>query len=290
MKDRDHIDFSELNITKEENILSTEIFEAYYNLKDVYRQYLHLCRPEFFVNNKNEQNEELFWNYLNKDEKIVEDKLIILLRELSHLQSQIRKNSSEKLISRKIQKIEEQYSGNKDLLKGIIEFLLFHIESKYLDDLGHTEAWIYLDKYYEKLSKTSIQNRNKLIYAPTWLKGDLNKFFNLLKTNKIIESSSSFEQFQLCFNGEILNDSIKIEFKKSVSIMLRIVAMELLHEVGLINSTSQKSLAHITGIKEHSYKDNKSKTKAKRNPENRKFIEGFLELKHCVFVVSSTAN
>ena len=145
---------------------------------------------------------------------------------------------------------------------GITEYLLILIDSRYVEDLGHTEAWIYLDKYYENLSNTSIANRNKIIYAPTWLKGDLNKFFTLLKNNEIIESSSSFEQFKLCLNGEILNDSIKIEFKKSVSIILRIVAMELLHEVGLINSTSQKSLAHISGIREHSYKDNKSKTKA----------------------------
>ena len=173
---------------------------------------------------------------------------------------------------------------------GITEYLLILIDSRYVEDLGHTEAWIYLDKYYENLSNTSIANRNKIIYAPTWLKGDLNKFFTLLKNNEIIESSSSFEQFKLCFNGEILNDSIKIEFKKSVSIILRIVAMELLHEVGLINSTSQKSLAHISGIREHSYKDNKSKTKAKRNPENRKYSEGYQELKHCVFLVSSTAT
>ena len=290
MKDKDQIDFRDLNITREQDIMSSKIFESIDELKTIYRPYLYQCFPELFTLNKNEQNEELFWNYLDKDEQIVENKLTILLDELNHLINQIRKNSSENLISRKIKKIEEKYSANKELIKAIIEYLLIHIDSRYIENLGHTEAWIYLDKYYENLSNTSIANRNKIIYAPTWLKGDLNKFFNLLKNNEIIESSSSFEQFKLCFNGEILNDSTKIEFKKSVSIILRIVAMDLLHEVNLINSTSQKSLAHITGIKEHSYKDNKSKTKAKRNSENRKYIEGYQELKHCVFTVSSTAT
>ena len=290
MKDKEHIDFRDLNVTREQYLLSSEVSESINELKSVFRQYLYQCFPKLFIEDKNEQNEELFWNYLDKDEQIVENKLIILIDELNHLINQIRKNSSENLISRKIKKIEEEYSANKELLKAIIEYLLIHIDSRYIEDLGHTEAWIYLDKYYENLSSTSIANRNKIIYAPTWLKGDLNKFFTLLKNNEIIESSSSFEQFKLCFNGEILNDSIKIEFKKSVSIILRIVAMELLHEVSLINSTSQKSLAHITGIKEHSYKDNKSKTKAKRNSENRKYIVGYQELKHCVFTVSSTAT
>lgn len=290
MKDKDHIDFRNLDITREQDIMSSEISESINELKTVYRQYLYQCFPKLFIEDKNEQKEEFFWNYLDKDEQIVENKLIILIDELNHLISQIRKNNSENLISRKIKKIEEEYSANKELLKAIIEYLLIHIDSRYIEDLGHTEAWIYLDKYYENLSNTSIANRNKIIYAPTWLKGDLNKFFTLLKNNEIIESSSSFEQFKLCFNGEILNDSIKIEFKKSVSIILRIVAMELLHEVSLINSTSQKSLAHITGIKENSYKDNKSKTKAKRNPEKRKYIEGYQELKHCIFLVSSTAT
>tara|TARA_B110000503_G_scaffold85943_1_gene130879 strand:- start:95 stop:967 length:873 start_codon:yes stop_codon:yes gene_type:complete len=290
MKDKDHADFRHLDITREQDIMSSMIFESINELKTIYRQYLYQYFPKLFIEDKNEQNEELFWSYLDKDEQIVENKLIILIDELNHLISQIRKNNSENLISRKIKKIEEEYSANKELLKAIIEYLLIHIDSRYIEDLGHTEAWIYLDKYYENLSNTSIANRNKIIYAPTWLKGDLNKFFTLLKNNEIIESSSSFELFKLCFNGEILNDSIKIEFKKSVSIILRIVAMELLHEVSLINSTSQKSLAHITGINEHSYKDNKSKTKAKRNPENRKYIEGYQELKHCVFIVSSTAT
>lgn len=290
MKDKEHIDFRDLNITREQYLMSSEVSESINELKSVFRQYLYQCFPKLFIEDKNEQNEELFWNYLDKDEQIVENKLTILLDELNHLINQIRKNSSENLISRKIKKIEEKYSANKELIKAIIEYLLIHIDSRYIEDLGHTEAWIYLDKYYENLSNTSIANRNKIIYAPTWLKGDLNKFFALLKNNDIIESSSSFEQFKLCFNGEILNDSIKIEFKKSVSIILRIVAMELLHEVSLINSTSQKSLAHITGIKEHSYKDNKSKTKAKRNSENRKYIEGYQELKHCIFLVSSTAT
>lgn len=290
MKDKDHVDFRHLDITREQDIMSSMIFESINELKTVYRQYLYQYFPKLFIEDKNEQNEELFWNYLDKDEQIVENKLIILIDELNHLISQIRKNSTENLISRKIKKIEEEYSANKQLIKAIIEYLLIHIDSRYIENLGHTEAWIYLDKYYENLSNTSIANRNKMIYAPTWLKGDLNKFFTLLKNNEIIESSSSFEQFKLCFNGEILNDSIKIEFKKSVSIILRIVAMELLHEVSLINSTSQKSLAHIAGIKEDSYKDNKSKTKAKRNPENRKYIEGYQELKHCVFLVSSTAT
>ena len=290
MKDKDHADFRHLDITREQDIMSSMIFESINELKTIYRQYLYQYFPKLFIEDKNEQNEELFWSYLDKDEQIVENKLIILIDELNHLISQIRKNNSENLISRKIKKIEEEYSANKELLKAIIEYLLIHIDSRYIEDLGHTEAWIYLDKYYENLSNTSIANRNKIIYAPTWLKGDLNKFFTLLKNNEIIESSSSFEQFKLCFNGEILNDSIKIEFKKSVSIILRIVAMELLHEVSLINSTSQKSLAHITGIKENSYKDNKSKTKAKRNPEKRKYIEGYQELKHCIFLVSSTAT
>lgn len=290
MKDKDHVDFRHLDITREQDIMSSMIFESINELKTVYRQYLYQYFPKLFIEEKNEQNEELFWNYLDKDEQIVENKLLILIDELNHLISQIRKNSTENLISRKIKKIEEEYSANKQLIKAIIEYLLIHIDSRYIENLGHTEAWIYLDKYYENLSNTSIANRNKIIYAPTWLKGDLNKFFTLLKNNEIIESSSSFEQFKLCFNGEILNDSIKIEFKKSVSIILRIVAMELLHEVSLINSTSQKSLAHIADIKEDSYKDNKSKTKAKRNPENRKYIEGYQELKHCVFLVSSTAT
>ena len=290
MKDKDHIDFRNLNINREQYLMSSEISESINELKSVFRQYLYKCFPKLFIEDKNEQNEELFWNYLDKDEQIVENKLLILIDELNHLISQIRKNSTENLISRKIKKIEEEYSANKQLIKAIIEYLLIHIDSRYIENLGHTEAWIYLDKYYENLSNTSIANRNKIIYAPTWLKGDLNKFFTLLKNNEIIESSSSFEQFKLCFNGEILNDSIKIEFKKSVSIILRIVAMELLHEVSLINSTSQKSLAHITGIKENSYKDNKSKTKAKRNPEKRKYIEGYQELKHCIFLVSSTAT
>ena len=290
MKDKDQIDFRDLNITREQDIMSSKIFESIDELKTIYRPYLYQCFPELFTLNKNEQNEELFWNYLDKDEQIVENKLIILIDELDHLISQIRKNSSENLISRKIKKLEEKYSANNELIRAIIEYLLIHIDNRYIEDLGHTEAWIYLDKYYEKFRNTSVGNRNKLIYAPTWLKGDLSKFFDLLKYNKIIESKSSFEQFKLCFNGEILNDSIKIEFKKSVSIILRIVAMELLHEVSLINSTSQKSLAHITGIKEHSYKDNKSKTKAKRNSENRKYIEGYQELKHCIFIVSSTAT
>ena len=290
MKDKEHIDFRDLNVTREQYLLSSEVSESINELKSAFRQYLYKCFPKLFIEDKNEQNEELFWNYLNKDEQIVENKLIILIDELNHLINQIRKNSSENLISRKIKKIEEKYSANKELIKAIIEYLLILIDSRYIEDLGHTEAWIYLDKYYENLSNTSIANRNKIIYAPTWLKGDLNKFFTMLKNNEIIESSSSFEQFKLCFNGEILNDSIKIEFKKSVSIILRIVAMDLLHEVSLINSTSQKSLAHITDIKEHSYKDNKSKTKAKRNSENRKYIEGYQELKHCVFTVSSTAT
>ncbi|MDG1213074.1 MAG: hypothetical protein P8N20_03035 [Flavobacteriaceae bacterium] len=290
MKDKDHIDFRNLNINREQYLMSSEISESINELKSVFRQYLYKCFPKLFIEDKNEQNEELFWNYLDKDEQIVENKLIILIDELNHLINQIRKNSSENLISRKIKKIEEKYSANKKLIKAIVEYLLIVIDSRYIEDLGHTEAWIYLDKYYENLSDTSIANRNKIIYAPTWLKGDLNKFFTLLKNNDIIESSSSFEQFKLCFNGEILNDSIKIEFKKSVSIILRIVAMELLHEVGLINSTSQKSLGHISGIKEHSYKDNKSKTKAKRNLENRKYIEGYQELKHCVFTVSATST
>ena len=290
MKDKEHIDFRDLNITREQYLMSSEVSESINELKSVFRQYLYQCFPKLFIEDKNEQNEELFWNYLDKDEQIVENKLTILLDELNHLINQIRKNSSENLISRKIKKIEEKYSANKELIKAIIEYLLIHIDSRYIENLGHTEAWIYLDKYYENLSNTSIANRNKIIYAPTWLKGDLNKFFILLKNNEIIESSSSFEQFKLCFNGEILNDSIKIEFKKSVPIILRIVAMELLHEVSLINSTSQKSLAHITGINEHSYKDNKSKTKAKRNSENRKYLEGYQELKHCVFLVSSTAT
>ena len=290
MKDKKHIDFRDLNITREQYLMSSEVSESINELKSVFRQYLYQCFPKLFIEDKNEQNEELFWNYLDKDEQIVENKLTILLDELNHLINQIRKNSSENLISRKIKKIEEKYSANKKLIKAIVEYLLIVIDSRYIEDLGHTEAWIYLDKYYENLSDTSIANRNKIIYAPTWLKGDLNKFFTLLKNNDIIESSSSFEQFKLCFNGEILNDSIKIEFKKSVSIILRIVAMELLHEVSLINSTSQKSLAHITGIKENSYKDNKSKTKAKRNSENRKYLEGYQELKHCVFLVSSTAT
>ena len=290
MKDKEHIDFRDLNITREQYLMSSEVSESINELKSVFRQYLYQCFPKLFIEDKNEENEELFWNYLDKDEQIVENKLIILIDELNHLINQIRKNSSENLISRKIKKIEEKYSANKELIKAIIEYLLILIDSRYIEDLGHTEAWIYLDKYYENLSNTSIANRNKIIYAPTWLKGDLNKFFTMLKNNEIIESSSSFEQFKLCFNGEILNDSIKIEFKKSVSIILRIVAMELLHEVGLINSTSQKSLAHISGIREHSYKDNKSKTKAKRNLENRKYIEGYQELKHCVFTVSSTAT
>jgi len=290
MKDKEHIDFRDLNVTREQYLLSSEVSESINELKSVFRQYLYKYYPKLFIEDKNEKNEELFWNYLDKDEQIVENKLIILIDELNHLINQIRKNSSENLISRKIKKIEEKYSANKELIKAIIEYLLILIDSRYIEDLGHTEAWIYLDKYYENLSNTSIANRNKIIYAPTWLKGDLNKFFTLLKNNEIIESSSSFEQFKLCFNGEILNDSIKIEFKKSVSIILRIVAMELLHEVSLINSTSQKSLAHITGIKENSYKDIKSKTKSKRKRENRKYIEGITELKDCIYTVSSTAT
>ena len=290
MKDKDQIDFRDLNITREQDIMSSKIFESIDELKTIYRPYLYQCFPELFTLNKNEQNEELFWNYLDKDEQIVENKLIILIDELDHLISQTRKNSSENLISRKIKKLEEKYSANNELIRAIIEYLLIHIDNRYIEDLGHTEAWIYLDKYYEKLRNTSVGNRNKLIYAPTWLKGDLSKFFDLLKYNEIIESKSSFEQFKLCFNGEKLNNSIRIEFKESVSKILRIVAMEILLELGLINSTSQKSLAHITGIKENSYKDIKSKTKSKRKRENRKYIEGITELKDCIYTVSSTAT
>ena len=290
MKDKEHIDFRDLNITREQYLMSSEVSESINELKSVFRQYLYQCFPKLFIEDKNEQNEELFWNYLDKDEQIVENKLIILIDELDHLISQIRKNSSENLISRKIKKLEEKYSANNELIRAIIEYLLIHIDNRYIEDLGHTEAWIYLDKYYEKLRNTSVGNRNKLIYAPTWLKGDLSKFFDLLKYNEIIESKSSFEQFKLCFNGEKLNNSIRIEFKESVSKILRIVAMEILLELELINSTSQKSLAHITGIKENSYKDIKSKTKSKRKRENRKYIEGITELKDCIYTVSSTAT
>ena len=76
MKDKDHIDFRNLNINREQYLMSSEISESIYELKSVFRQYLYKCFPKLFIEDKNEQNEELFWNYLDKDEQIVENKLI----------------------------------------------------------------------------------------------------------------------------------------------------------------------------------------------------------------------
>ena len=63
MKDKDHADFRHLDITREQDIMSSMIFESINELKTVYRQYLYQYFPKLFIKDKNEQNEELFLNY-----------------------------------------------------------------------------------------------------------------------------------------------------------------------------------------------------------------------------------
>ena len=41
MKDKDHADFRHLDITREQDIMSSMIFESINELKTIYRQYLY---------------------------------------------------------------------------------------------------------------------------------------------------------------------------------------------------------------------------------------------------------
>jgi hypothetical protein len=154
----------------------------------------------------------------------------------------IQKNTSEKLMIRLVKTVESEYSYyfKNNLGYSILE--LFSKMMKYQYNLGHTDAWIYLDEYLEKINK----NVNEIRISLNWKKGNLKELYDSLISIGILSEECPILSLESVFNNNIKKQPFI--FGKSKSVKKPIVHLfDILHNKGFTDLTELTSVDAYLG-------------------------------------------
>ena len=263
--------------------------DAYYNLFGGYlREYVEVKEKEEnwlskWKEHKDDEDEDTYWE-IEWNNELIENKGINRIEiELKSIIEQCAKNPSKELIERKIKRLEVKFNEFHNGLADCIKFILTYIEDENLYNLGHTEAWIYLDKYLEKLEgkEESFKRKSKTLSTPKWIKGDIERLIKQMKVEGFISKDYNEESIKDCFSGKPIKEIKPIEFINGIHNSTKAQLMHHIDKANLISKSTQEEKAYIIGINKNDYKNALSRQK-----EGVK-ITHIQELKRVVWSVTS---
>ena len=203
------------------------------------------------------EDESSYWNIIGNNESIESERINNICNELDLIIKQLEKNPSERLIIRKVKRLETKFQGFKGALVDSIKYLLTNLESEYLCNLGETDAWIYLDEYLESLEEKeeSIKRKSKVLCTPKWIKGSLDRLITQMKVEKFVSNEYDDEEIKNCFSGKPINEVRPIVFTKGIEESTKVQLMHHIDMANLIDKRTQEEKAYIIGVKKDDYKN-----------------------------------
>jgi hypothetical protein len=237
--------------------------DAYYNIIGGYlREYVEAKEKENkwfskWKEHKQDENEDTYWEIEWNNQIIENTGINWIVSELELIIKQVSKNPSKELIERKIKRLEAKFNDFHNGLIDCLKFIITHIENENLSDLGHTQAWIYLDEYLESLEEKdeSIKRKSKISYAPKWIKGDIERLIKQMKVEGFISKDYNDESIKDCFSGKPIKDIKPIEFINGIPNSTKAQLMHHIDRANLIYKSTQEEKAYIIGINKNEYKN-----------------------------------
>ena len=214
-------------------------------------------------NHQIEEDEHTYHSIEYHNNSIIDKSISKIKSDLDLIIEQVKKNSSEELIERKIFKLKEKFDDYPNCFKDCVEYIHRHIEESNLANLGHTKAWLYLDKYLDNLigiKERAVRNTQDFI-TPLHTNGDLETLHSAMKIKGFIDKDYSLKDFKECFKGKLFKEINPIKFNENFEGTSRVLLFDRLHKEGFIKIFPQKTMDRFLGIKEGYYKALKSKFK-----------------------------
>jgi len=204
---------------KQQNKMMEEAYKNGYNpvteLDNIHSELINLLKNGFWEYALDEDEKQkpfgFFKEYIKKsteDEQYqtdlynenAYDKIVArLCNKFIKIANQIAKNPSKELIEQKVSKLGRELKDHPKAILTALQFLFTYIDEELLLDLGHTSAWIFLDKHIEEHSKFVIDTREVL----EWKKGDMRGFYDGLISIGILSIDTPFSSLQSVFKKEI---------------------------------------------------------------------------------------
>ena len=214
-------------------------------------------------NHKKEEDEHTYHSIEHYNDNIIYKTINRIQSDLDLIVEQVEKNSSDELIERKIYNLRETFKDYPNCFKDCVEYIHRHIEESNLANLGHTKAWLYLDKYLDNLIgiKERAKRNTQDFITPLHTDGNLETLHSAMKIKDFIDKDYSLKDFKECFKGKLFKDINPIKFNENFEGTSRVLLFDRLHKEGFIKIFPQKTMDRFLGIKEGYYKALKSKFK-----------------------------
>lgn len=262
--------------------------DAYHNLlKGHLREYVEAQEKNKWFSNwkehKQNEDEDSYWDIEWSNQLIEIKEIDIIVDELKLIIEQVTKNPSDELVERKVKRLKAKFNNYPNALKDCLKFIITHIEDVNLCNLGHTKAWIYLDEYLESLEEKdeSIKRKSKILFAPKWVKGDIDRLIKQMKVEGFISKDYDEESFKECFSGRPIKEIKPIYFMNGITDASKIQLMHHIDTAKLIGKSTQEEKAYIIGENNNVYKNTLSRQK------NVVKITHIEEIKRIVWSVTS---
>lgn len=191
---------------------------------------------------------------------IIEDGISKIKDDLDLIIEQLAKNSSKELIERKIIHLTNTYKDYPNCLKDCVSYLHNCIEDKHLANLGHTEAWIWLDKKLEALKRKKSIKKTSTEEPKTPLfddKADIEYLYKGLLNRGYIEEDYKLTDFKNCFIGKPIKEINPIQFTNELPETSKIYLFGELWNQKIIIGT-QIQVANLLSIEYNYFKSQKS--------------------------------
>lgn len=214
-------------------------------------------------NHQIEEDEHIYHSIEHHNDGIIDKSISRIKTDLDLIIEQVKKNSSEELIERKIYKLKEKFEDYPSCFKDCVEYIHRHIEESNLANLGHTKAWLYLDKYLDNLIgiKERAKRNTQDFITPLHTDGNLETLHSAMIIKDFIDEDYRLKDFKECFKGKLFKDINPIKFNENFEGTSRVLLFDRLHKEGFIKIFPQKTMDRFLGIKEGYYKALKSKFK-----------------------------
>ena len=212
-------------------------------------------------NHQKEEDEHTYHSIEHHNDGIIDKTISRIQSDLDLIVEQVEKNSSEELIERKIYNLRDTFKDYPNCFKECVGYIHMHIEDCNLTNLGHTKAWLYLNKYLDNLIgiKERAKRNTQDFITPQHTKGNIETLYIALKVRKIIDKNYSIKDFKECFKGKLFNEINPIKFNEDFEGTSRVLLFDRLHKEGFIKIHPQKTMDSFLGIKKGYFKALKSK-------------------------------
>lgn len=210
---------------------------------------------------KNGDDENTYWTIQFKNDELIDTKIHSIQSDLDFIIEQIEKNSSKELIQAKIENLKDRFTAFPLCLLDCVNYIFTHIDSKFLSNLGHTDAWIFLHKYLRKskgVKKTSKSNSKEYL-TPEFINGDIETFYTVMLKKNFIEKDYSLKDFKNAFKGTLFKNINPIRFTDNFVGTSRVFLFQTLDKENFISIDSQKTMDLFICQSKDYYKIQKNK-------------------------------